>query len=245
MPKIATELGPLAVKRLSNNGLNPVGGVAGLNLKIDGSSRSWVLRVMVGERRSAIGLGSYPAVSLAEARKKAQELREQITKGIDPLRDKAASKAELKAAQATAKTFSQAAREFILDHESSWSNAKHAAQWTTSLEKWAYPMIGDLLLEHLTTAHVLAVLRQPVENEGIFWNVRAETAGRVRQRIEVIISAADAAAGRDRHNPARWDVIGKSLPKISKVKRVKHHPSLPWAQVPEFMCDLHERKGGL
>lgn len=243
MPKIAKELGPLAVSRLKEQGAHPVGGVAGLYLKIDGGSRSWVLRIVVGHHRRHSGLGPYPAVSLAEARKKAQEIRELVSKGVDPTRQKAAAKAALKAAQSSAITFEQATREYISHHESSWTNAKHASQWLSSLQTWAFPLIGELFLEDLTTSHVLDVLKQPVGDEGALWSVRAETASRVRQRIEKIISAADASAGLDRLNPARMEVVARSLPKVSKVKRVKHHPSLPWQRIPEFMAALSLREG--
>ena len=243
MPKIATPLGPLAVSRLKEEGGHPVGGVSGLYMKIDGGSRSWVLRVVVGSRRRHIGLGPYPAVSLAQAREKAQKLRDQISEGNDPLRLKAAAKAALKAAQASAITFEQAARDYIRHHESSWSNAKHAGQWTSTLEKWVFPNIGRLLLEDITTSHVLEVLRQQVGENGIFWSVHPETASRVRQRVEKIISAAYVTTGIDRLNPARWDVISRTLPKTSKVKRVEHHPALPWQRIPAFISSLCAREG--
>lgn len=243
MPKIAKVLGPLAVSRLSGNRAHPVGGVAGLMLKIDGASRSWVLRVTVGGHRRSMGLGPYPAVNLAQAREKAQSLREEVVQGNDPLRKKAAAKVALKLAQASAITFEQAARDYISHHESSWTNAKHAGQWLSSLEKWAFPRIGSLQLADITSAHVLDVLRQQVDEKGIFWNVRTETATRVRQRIEKIINAADVNAGLDRLNPARLQVIGQTLPQIPKARRVKHYPSLPWQRIPDFFMQLVLREG--
>lgn len=243
MPKIAQALGPLAVSRLKNHGAHAVGGVTGLYLKIDGGSRSWVLRVVVGNRRHHIGLGAFPGVSLAQARQKAQELRESIQQGTDPLREKAAARAVLQAAQSSAITFEQAALDYIRDHESSWSNAKHAAQWLSTLKTWAFPILGKLHLEDITTGHILGVLRQQVGDEGILWTARAETASRVRQRIEKVIGASDAALGKNRLNPARWEVLGATLPKVSKVKRVKHHPALPWQRLPQFMKLLSAREG--
>lgn len=243
MPKIAKVLSPLAVSRLKEPGSHAVGGVPGLYLKIDGGSRSWVLRVVIGKLRRHPGLGPYPAVSLAQARQKAQELRELVSQGIDPLRQKTAAKAALKVAQASAITFKKAAVDYISHHESSWRNAKHAAQWLSSLDTWAFPYLGGLQLPDISTAHVLEVLRQPVGEEGPFWSVRSETASRVRQRIEKIISAADVTVGLDRLNPARWEVISQTLPKVSKVKRVKHHPALPWQRISAFMSELSLREG--
>lgn len=243
MPKIAQALGPLAVSRLKDQGAHAVGGVTGLYLKIDGASRSWVLRVVVGKRRHHMGLGAYPGVSLAQARQKTQELRDSIGQGADPLRDKAAARAALQASQASAINFEEAALNYIRDHESTWSNAKHAAQWLSTLKTWAFPIIGKLHLEDITTGHILEVLRQQVGDEGTLWTARAETASRVRQRIEKVIGATDAAHGNDRLNPARWEVLGATLPKVSKVKRVKHHPALPWQRLPQFMQLLSEREG--
>lgn len=243
MPKIAQALGPLAVSRLKDPGAHAVGGVKGLYLKIDGGSRSWVLRVVVGNRRHHMGLGAFPGVGLAQARQKAQELRESIQQGTDPLREKAAARAVLQAAQSSAITFEQAALNYIRDHESSWSNAKHAAQWLSTLKTWAFPILGKLHLEDITTGHILEVLRQQVGDEGTLWTARAETASRVRQRIEKVIGASDAALGKDRLNPARWEVLGATLPKVSKVKRVKHHPALPWQRLPQFMKLLSVREG--
>lgn len=133
MPKIAKVLKPLDVSRLTGNRAHPVGGVAGLMLKIDGVSRSWVLRITIGGHRRSMGLGPFPAVNLAKAREKAQLLREEVIQGNDPLRKKAAAKAALKLAQASAITFEQAARDYISHHESSWKNAKHASQWLSSI----------------------------------------------------------------------------------------------------------------
>jgi len=141
------------------------------------------------------------------AREKVALLRQSVKDFADPLRDKAAAKAALKSAQISTITFEQAALNYIRDHESSWSNAKHASQWLATLKTWAFPLLGSLNLDDITTGHVLAVLRQPVGDEGTLWSARAETASRVRQRIEKVIGASDAAVGRDRLNPARWEVV--------------------------------------
>src|SRR4051812_30041353 len=93
MPRIAKELGPLQVSRLTSAGLHPVGGVAGLMLQVSTTgSRSWLLRVMVGEKRREIGLGAYPGVGIALAREKAQQTRDEIAAGIDPVAQRAAAR---------------------------------------------------------------------------------------------------------------------------------------------------------
>ncbi|MGF6305367.1 MULTISPECIES: Arm DNA-binding domain-containing protein [Paraburkholderia] len=86
MPKIAKELGALAVSRLTQPGRHMVGGVPGLALQVTPSgARSWILRVMVGSRRREIGLGAYPAVSLKAAREHASAKRDEIATGVDPV----------------------------------------------------------------------------------------------------------------------------------------------------------------
>jgi integrase len=245
MPKLAKVLKPLEVSRLKDrgNGQYPVGAPAGLMLKVDGASQSWVLRTMVAGRRRSIGLGAYPGVSLADARTKAQAKRDRIREGADPIRERAAAVATARAASANALTFEAAAAQYIEANRAAWRNTKHGDQWERTLSSWAYPIIGSLLVENVQTAHVLQVLRQPVADEGQFWTVRTETASRVRQRIEAVIAAADASAGRDRLNPARREIVQRALPKASKVKKVQHHAALPWQQVPRLMVELSDQEG--
>lgn len=239
MPKVAKELSALQVKRLKEPGLHFVGGVPGLALQITNTARSWLLRVAVGGKRREIGLGGFTTANgIAEARRKAQEARDKICEGIDPVQERRSARAALKAARLTGITFKQAAESYIADQEASWSNSKHAGQWSATLKTYAYPTLGSIQIADITTAHVLEVLKK--DN---FWSAKAETASRVRQRVEKVIAAADAAAGRERLNPARWDVIGKSLPARAKVAKVEHHAALPWQEIPAFMGRLREQVG--
>lgn len=239
MPKISKELSALEVKRLKDPGLHFVGGVPGLALQITDTARSWLLRVAVGGKRREIGLGGFTTTNgIAEARKRAQEARDKIREGIDPVQERRSARAALKAARLTGITFKQAAEEFIATNDAGWSNSKHAAQWTSTLATYAFPLIGNVQVADITTAHVLEVLKQ--DN---FWTTKAETASRVRQRIEKVIAAADATAGRERLNPARWEVIGKTLPAKAKVAKVEHHAALPWQQIPDFMTRLRAQEG--
>jgi len=112
MPKIAPELSALAVKHLDGPGLYAVGGVPGLHLQItDSGARSWVLRIRVGLKRRDVGLGGYPTTSLAVARQKAREMREKVRQGIDPILERQAARARLIAAQSSAMTFDEAAKD--------------------------------------------------------------------------------------------------------------------------------------
>lgn len=239
MPKIAKELSALEVRRIKSPGLHFVGGVPGLALQVVGDARSWVLRVAVAGTRREIGLGGFTSVNgLAEARRKAHEERERIRSGIDPVQARRSARAALKAARLGGVTFKRAALDFINSNKAVWSSPKHAAQWEKTLEKYAFDPIGAVSVADITTAHILEVLKADD-----FWSEKPETASRVRQRIEKVISAADAAAGRERLNPARWEVIGKSLPAKSRVAKVEHHAALPWQQLPAFMIELRKQAG--
>lgn len=237
MPKVAKELAPLVVSRITEPGDHAVGGVAGLTLRVAPSgARSWVLRVRVDGKRPEFGLGGYPTVGVGEARTRARERLNDIFRGIDPAASKAAAQAALLATKTAQETFAQAAEKFIEANASGWRNTKHAAQWTSTMQTYAYPVIGHLSVASITVALVLRILR-PI------WSVKPETATRVRQRIEKIIAAADAEAERERLNPARIKAIGAVLPARKKAATVEHFASLPYAQMPAFMAQLAQRNG--
>ena len=216
---------------------------AGLQLyvKPGQSTGSWVLRYTFHGRRSDLGLGAHPAVSLAEARRLANEAHAQIRLGIDPkLARTAARTAHLQAAaaaKARAVTFEAAAEAAIAAKRDGWSNAKHAAQWLASLKQHAFPKLGSMPVGDITTTHVLDVLK-PI------WTTRTETASRIRQRIEAVLDHARVKGWRDGENPARWrSQLAELLPAPRKVSRVEHQPALPWADMPAFMAALAKVEG--
>ncbi|MFO7992993.1 MAG: Arm DNA-binding domain-containing protein, partial [Marinobacter sp.] len=148
MPKIAKELSPLEVKRLSfrvdpdtGEALEaryPVGGVSGLLLRITATgSKQWILRVKIGNRRPDMGLGPYPEISLAQARDKAREVKEKIRNGIDPLEEKRALKRSLLAEQISTLTFQKAMEEYIRMKSKEFRNPRQEKQWTNSLTTYA------------------------------------------------------------------------------------------------------------
>lgn len=249
MPKKAVELGPLAVSRLTTPGFHAVGGVAGLYLQVfperdagDGKktqARTWILRAKVGAKRRDMGLGGFPDVPLADARRKAREAREAIDKGIDPIDERRAAKARLLAEASRSITFKQAARDYIAAHEASWKNEKHRQQWGNTLEAYAYPVIGDLAVDAIETTHVLNVLR-PI------WSDRTETASRLRGRIEQVLDAAKAtgAIRGPWENPARWrGHLDKLLAAKGKIAKPEHHAALPIDDVGAFMAQLRQAEG--
>jgi integrase len=143
---------------------------------------------------------------------------------------------------AAATTFRQAAEAYIAANRNSWKSAKHAEQWTATLEHYAYPVMGDRSVADIDVPAVLEVLEQPVENDATFWNAKAETARRVRGRIETILDYAKVRQLRSGENPARWSGnLEMALP--AKGPKVKHHPALPYPDVAAFMAALRTRDG--
>lgn len=164
----AKELTGLAVAKLKTEGSYAVGGVDGLYLRVRGQSRSWVLCVAMGVRVNALGrtvprrlnmgLGPYPEVSLAEARDKARELRKQIRNGIDPLAEKHAHKAHQERLAHKNKSFASCAEDVIAIKTKELKNQKHIAQWRSTLETYAYPVIGQKPIAEITKTDLLAIL---------------------------------------------------------------------------------------
>lgn len=207
----------------------------GLYLQVKRGGRSWVLRYMLNGRARHMGLGPYPDVTLAEARKAATECRSLLRDGVDPIemRQRRRQAAILEAAQAI--TFEECASRLIDAHKAGWRNAKHAAQWSSTLETYAYPVIGSLPVQAIDTGLVMKVL-EPI------WHVKPETATRVRQRIEAVLDWAKARNYRSGENPAQWrGHLDKLLPKPSKVRAVRHHEAMPYAELPEFFEVLAKR----
>lgn len=238
MPRKAEELGPLAVSRLVEPGLHFVGGVPGLALQVVPSgARTWILRMLVAGRRRDMGLGGFPAVTLAQAREAAREARAKVRDGIDPIEKSRAARSKLQAELAAALTFDQCAAKFIKAHAPGWSNPKHAQQWTNTLQTYASPVLGSLLVRDVELSHVLAVL-EPI------WHAKTETASRVRGRMEQVLDWATARGYRHGLNPARWrGHLDKLLPAPSKVAKVEHHDALPVGDVGAFMVKLRAAAG--
>lgn len=230
-------LAALAVERLAKKpGMYCDG--KGLYLRVTSpSARSWVFRYMREKKAHEVGLGPYPAVSLAEARKRAAEARQLLAQGRDILIERASAKAAQAAEVAKAVTFKDAAERYIEAHKAGWKNAKHAAQWTTTLKTYAYPLIGESPVQTIDTGLVLKVL-EPI------WTTKTETANRLRGRIESVLDWARVRGYREGENPARWrGHLEQLLPAPSKVQRVQHHAALPYADLPKFMEALRAQDG--
>lgn len=238
MPRIAKELSAVEVRRLSEPGRHPVGGVPGLLLHVRASgAKSWILRTMVGSKRRDIGLGGFPAVPLTDARQKARNMRELIEQGIDPVEQRRAARQALIDAQVTSLTFDKAAEKFLAGKRHEFRNPKHAAQWESTLRTYASPIIGKLSVDAIELPHIIKIL-EPI------WTTKTETASRLRGRIEAVLAWATVGGYRSGDNPARWQGhLDAVLPKPSRVARVQHHRALPIDEMGAFMADLRQREG--
>lgn len=214
----------------------------GLYLLVAPTRKSWVFVYIRQGRRREMGLGSAATVTLAEARKRADEARRMLADGVDPLDAKKEAEREQRAP-----TFGAFVDDYLATMRSSWRNDKHAAQWAMTLgrardkegglTKRGYCLkLANLRLDEITTDDILKELR-PI------WSTKPETASRVRGRIETILDAAKAAGYRDGPNPALWrGHLALLLPKRTRLKR-GHHAALPYADVPGFIQRLRAAKG--
>lgn len=238
MAKRAREFTAVEVRRLVSPGHHCVGGIPGLYLYVnDNGARSWVLRVMVGGRRRHVGLGSYPEVVLAEAREKARVARTEISNGIDPVEARKVARAQSVVERTRETTFREAAHAYIDAHALEWKSQKHRAQWDSTLERYAYPVMGSLFVRDITQDHVISVIK-PI------WKSKNETASRLRGRIESILAWAAVRKLRSEENPARWKGhLDKIFAAPSKVQKVVHHRALPLAEMQDFMRSLRLQDG--
>jgi integrase len=242
-PRIIGRL-PASYKKLKP-GLHCDGGNLHLQITegVVGNRRlSWIFRyALSGQKTRDMGLGSLNDVSLVEAREIARTYRKMIKDGIDPIdrRNEKVAKnlAETLAKRAAVMTFDCAAEAYIRKHKPGWKSAVHAAQWETTLATYASPIIGKMSVADIETKHVLKVLEE-------IWHDKPETASRVRGRIESVLGWATVSGHRSGENPARWkDHLDNLLPARSKVQKVKHQASLPYAEMPGFMSELRQRSG--
>lgn len=246
MPRKVKELSALAIKNLKAPGMHAVGGVPGLHLQVTSTgAKTWILRYTAGVKpgtgkpwRRDLGLGGYPAVGLAKAREKAQEAREKVAQGIDPITEKREQRSAMIAARLAEITFEQAALTFIDSRGATWKKgSKTYNQWTNSLKEYAFPLIGSLRVSDIERPHVIQVL-EPI------WYEKNETACRVRMRIENILDWATVREYRHGDNPARWKgYLDKVFPAPDSLRKVQHHAALEAANMPSFMEKLRKVEG--
>lgn len=205
---------------------------AGLWLIVSPSgARRWAYRFTLAGKVTEAGLGSFPAVTLAEARDKASEARRLHKSGVSPV----VAKRQAAIEAAGVPTFGAVADALIVSKASEWRNAKHRAQWVMTLEKYCAP-IREKPVDEISTADVLEILTP-------LWQLAPETASRLRGRIEAVLDAAKAKGFRSGANPAAWrGHLSHLLPRRQKLTR-GHHAAMAYDAIPAFVARLREREG--
>ena len=191
----------------------------------DTGARKWVLRYTWRGRAKELGLGSATSVPLADAREKAADARRTIAQGFNPI--------DVRKRDGGIPTFGKMADDVFDALSAGFRNEKHKAQWRSSLETYAAPLRSKPV-DTIGTDDILAVLK-PI------WQKKAETASRVRGRIEKVLDAAKAKGFRNGENPARWrGHLDHLLPKPLKLTR-GHHAAMSYENVPKFIGQLRKR----
>jgi integrase len=237
------KLTSLQVKNASEPGL--YGDGLGLYLQVSKfGTKAWLFRFMLDGKARKMGLGAIHTVSLAEARKRANEARLKLLDGVDPIDERDAGRAKRKVEAAKAISFKACADKFIAANRGGWKNSKHADQWfatfnETNRGSLSFPAateaINGLPVSAIDTALVLKVL-EPI------WAKTPESASRIRGRIESVLDWAKVREYRTGENPARWrGHLDKALAARPKVR--KHHDAIGYADLAPFMAALREKEG--
>ena len=214
------KLNPIQVKTLSKPGRYMDGDGLMLEVKASGS-KSWVVRLQSDGKRRDYGLGSFKDVGLSEARELARDYRRKVRLGLDPI--------AARQTVSNTSTFAEAAASVHEEHKRGWKNGKHGAQWLATLKAYAFPSIGRLPVEAVTTGQVRDLLAE-------IWLTKPETARRVRQRIGTVL---DYAHGKGWREPFVMSAVNKALPK--QPRKAGRFEALPYEEVPSFIGKLRER----
>ena len=200
----------------------------GLTLRVSPQGRkSWIQRITVNGKQTALSVGAYPAVSLADARAIAQDNARATAQGRNPQQEKRQAKQD--AAAPAIPTFADAAQAVHELHRPTWSNPKHAREWLATLERFAFPQIGRKSVAEITTADVMGIVAPLMAEKPV-------TGKRLNQRLAVIFDYCIAQNWRE-SNPAGRS-IGKALPKPQR--EVKHHAAVAYRDVPAVVGKVRE-----
>ncbi len=212
----------MKLRHLKDPGRYSDGGGLILVVKQSGKA-SWIVRVQAQGKRQDIGIGGYPDVSLIEAREQAMTIRRQTKAGVDVL-------AERRKEQDKIPTFREAATRVHEEHKKGWKNGKHQAQWLTTLERYAFPHFGNVLVSEVQVSHIRDALIE-------IWLDKPETARRVRQRIGAVLDWSFVKGYRSTEAPMRS--ISRGLPR--QPKKTGHFSAMPFSELPNFMRKLRSR----
>lgn len=236
MAQLINQLNELKIKKLNHQGYYNDG--LGLYLRISSTgSKSWVLRYRLNGHSREMGLGSSSFFNVNQARERARAAQRQITDCIDPIDARKNAHAHSQRKSDPDRYFMNCAVAFIEVKQQEWRNPKHRTQWINTLQQYAFPIIGKIDVNDITTQHLIKLL-QPI------WLIKNETATRIRGRIEKVLDWAGALGLRSGENPARWTGhLENLLPAPTKVQTVIHFPSMPYSDVPALFTNLPDYAG--
>jgi integrase len=202
----------------------------GLHLWVRADQKKyWIFRFTFCGCRHDLSLGSFPAVSLSNAKTKALKLRGQLFNGINPANSRKEEKAQKQLANKHF-SFEKFASDYVHHMSPKWTTHKNEADWQSTIMRFANPVIGTMDLETITTNHIMKILT-PI------WTSKHVTAARLRARLEKIFSAAITSGYRSSMNPAKWNGhLENLLPNIKKPS--VHLKALPYQEVPDFFSSL-------
>jgi integrase len=190
-------------------------------------------------RRHDLGIGSADTITLAEARERARQYRIALLDGKDPLDQRkqqrtaeATEAAARKAEEAKGgKTLADVLDSYLAVHSTKWTNDRHRREWEQSLRRHALPVIGDVRIDKIETAHVMKTL-EPI------WSSYRVTAERVRGRLEKLLGFAAAKGLREKgDNPARWRGHLSEMLSSGK-KKIEHLAAMEYEQCPAAVALL-------
>ena len=227
------------IRNLKIKGLYTDSATQGLNIQVKANgAKYWTFRYLYQGKRHDLGLGTYPAITLKDARARATTARNEINQGARPIAKwKPTAPVNQPAEPETRPTFSNFAKSCIDSKKAEWRNAKHGAQWYATIKDYADPVIGEKHLDEIDTDDILKILN-PI------WHTKTVTASRLRGRIEWVLASATTRKLRTGLNPATWrGHLETILPKPNKIKEEEHHKALPYQDIPEFIRKLKEMDG--
>ncbi|MET4279616.1 MULTISPECIES: integrase arm-type DNA-binding domain-containing protein [unclassified Bradyrhizobium] len=227
------KLSARAVETTTKQGYHSDGG--GLYLLVGAEGRrSWafIYRQRGTGKRRELGLGTAKwkdrdGLTLADARRKAEESRAAIRDGKEP-------DAERKAAALKGTTFGEFADAFLESIKAGFKGRTSHSDWKRDLEVRCAP-IRSRPLQDITTPDVLAIISP-------MWLTINRTARETRSRIERVLDAADSKGHRTGRNPAEWKALKPLLAKAPKSK--KHHKAAPYQDVPGIVAVLRTKHSG-
>lgn len=236
MPKLTPPKSDRFVRATKTDGLYALGGAAGLYLRIQSGTKCFVYRYTFLSGRHLYTIGSYPGISLEEARTEAHRLKALLKQGVDPLDDREAKRAEqtfkLKQKYLQTVTFGELADQYVVSREHQWTLKDHA-QNIARYEKYVTPLIGHLPINSIATKDIATVLDKMAEKgcSRSLW-------GKVRSLMRQVFDWAKAQDIVTGDNPVSPSVLRHLLTRIPE-QSDKHHAMLPIKDVPRFMASLH------